>query len=89
MVEQYSSFGHTVVLYAFSLSCPEHLRIALLRKPNILLAALLMLSIYVGILTTRFAVALLQAAEVTFAVLTIVSYVIVPFTYMANHCRNS
>ena len=43
----------------------------------------------VGILTTRFAVALLQAAEVTFAVLTIVSYVILPFTYMANHCRNS
>ena len=38
-------FGRTVVLYAFSLSCPEHLRIALLRKPNILLAALLLLSI--------------------------------------------
>ena len=45
MVAQYSNYGRTVVLYAFSLSCPEHLRIALLRKPNILLAALLMLSI--------------------------------------------
>ena len=44
MVAQYSNCGCTVVLYAFSLSCPEHLRIALLRKPNILLAALLMLS---------------------------------------------
>ena len=24
MVAQYSNFGRTVVLYAFSLSCPEH-----------------------------------------------------------------